>query len=194
MAKRQRDYKAEYRRRIERGLKRGLSRSQARGHPALNEASIKTGSKAPQSNEAIDNAIYLMHHGTSLSGAAKSVGISANKLSRFIHHHKIGTWTGRGWEMQDARVRRVKVLTNGALRAVFVPNYAEASKASAFEDAAGRFIRTNDREHLLPFIGQGVTDVKGKFIPFETDPNELHSIHGADETPFHEIYDITNPD
>ena len=77
---------------------------------------------------------------------------------------------------------------------MFVPNHAEASKAGAYENAVGDFIKTNDIEYLLPFMGQGVTDVKGHLVPFETDPNELHRIHAMDETPFHEIYDIINPD
>jgi hypothetical protein len=66
----------------------------------------------------------------------------------------------------------------------------EASKAGAFWHAAGRFVRTNEIEHLLPFVGDGLHDLKGKLIPFETDPNTLHRIASMDVPPFHEIYEI----
>ena len=44
------------------------------------------------------------------------------------------------------------------------------------------------------FKGDGVTDVKGRFHPFETDPNELHRLRQMDLPPFHEIYQVTSPD
>ena len=65
MAKRKRDYKAEYRRRILRGIARGLSRSQARGHPKPGEKSVRTGSRAPESDPKLEAAVKLLREGNS---------------------------------------------------------------------------------------------------------------------------------
>lgn len=63
-------------------------------------------------------------------------------------------------------------------------------RAGAYWDAQGRFVRSNDISLLRPFEGKGVTDIKGRFRPFETDPNELHRIASMDAPAFHEIYEI----
>ena len=52
------------------------------------------------------------------------------------------------------------------------------------------FVRTNEVEYIQPFMGDGLTDTKGRFLPFETEPNELHRIAAMDTPPFHEIYQI----
>ena len=189
---RRRDYKAEYRWRVEQGLKRGLSRSQARGHPRANEAAVKTGRKSPQSDERLEAALKLLRTGQSQSAAAKTVGVSADRLRRFTYSHKLAKRVGRKWVMTDKRPRRVQTLTKGKLRALTVPDFAQASKAGSYWNAAGQFVRTNEIEYLLPFIGDGLTDAKGNIVPFETDPNALHRIASMDLPPFHEIYEIVS--
>lgn len=191
---RKRDYKAEYQRRIARGLARGLSRSQARGHPRVSEGLISTGHKRPEADDELFRAVKLLHHGKSQRAAAKSAGISADRLRRFTAGHKLAHWTGRKWSMTDKIPRRIKVLTKGTYKAVIVGGFDEASKAGAFENAAGQFTETNELELLLPFKGDGVTDVNERFHPFETDPNELHRLRQMDLPPFHEIYQIISPD
>jgi hypothetical protein len=68
----------------------------------------------------------------------------------------------------------------------------EASCGGAFWDAAGRFVRTNDLGLLESYHGEGVTDARGRFHPFETDPNELHRLAAMDAPAFHEIYEIVS--
>ena len=192
--KRKRNYAEEYRRRINRLTALGYSRSQARGHAKSGEASISTGRTIPLADEKLLAALKLLHHGHSQRDAAKKLHISADRLRRFIAGHKLANWDSRKWVMTDDLARRVKVLTKGTYKAVIVQGFDEASKAGAFEHAAGQFVETNERELLLPFTGEGVPDVKGRFHPFETEPNELHRLRNMDTPPFHEIYQIISPD
>lgn len=194
MAKRRRDFKAEYQKRIQRGLARGLSLSQARGHPKPGEASVRTGERAPSSNPKIEAAVKLLRAGKSQSAAAQEAGVTAERLRRFTYGNKLAKRVDRKWVMTDDRPRRVPTLTNGDIKSVTVPDFEEASKAGSYWNAAGQFVRTNEIEHILPFIGEGLTDLKGRFVPFETEPNALHRIAAMDTPPFHEIYQIVSPD
>jgi len=194
MPKRIRDYKAEYQRRKQRGLARGLSLSQARGHPVAGEASIKLGLKAPIADYKLNAAVKLMHQGQSQSAAAKEAGVTAERLRRFTYGHNLAKRVGNKWVMTDERPRRVPTLTKGDVKAITVPGFSEASKAGSYWNDVGQFIRTNEVEYILPYIGDGLLDTKGKLIPFETEPNALQRIAAMDTPPFHEIYQIISPD
>ena len=187
---RKRDYKAEYQRRIARGLASGLSRSQARGHPKAGETLVRTGLKTPEPDASLEAAVKLLREGKSQAAASKAVGVSSNRLRRFTYGHKLAERVGREWVITDERPRRVRTLTRGQVKTVTVPDFDEASKAGSYWNAAGQFVRTNEVEHIQPFMGDGLTDTKGRFLPFETEPNELHRIAAMDMPPFHEIYQI----
>lgn len=187
---RKRDYKAEYRRRIERGLERGLTRSQARGHPRSAETPIKSRTRIPKSDERLEAALKALRHGASQRTAARRVGVSQERFRRFLYGNELAERQGREWILTDERPRQVQTITRGQSKAVTVSGFDEASKAGAYMDAAGQFIRTNDLGHLEPFVGDGLIDVRGRFYPFETDPNALHRHAAADAPAFHEIYRI----
>ena len=180
-----RNYKAEYRRRIARGRARGLSRSQARGHPKAKEQSIKAASSI--ADDKIDAAILDMHHGESLSAAARSSHISAERLSRFLAQGRLAKLRGRRWIMSDDRPRRVPVMTGGRQRSITVQGFDEASLVGKHHNAVGAFVRNNDISLLEPFVGQFVRTAKGKRILLETDPNELHRIAAMDTPAFCEL-------
>lgn len=203
-----RDYKAEYERRIARGLSKGLSRAQARGHPRAGEAAAAAAAAAPgrgvsrsrRSNSAAPDAIKAdprleegfkaLRRGASISKAASSAGVSRERLRRFIGENDLADWKARNWVVTDKRPRRVPLISKGRQIDVVVSSLEEAMRAGAYWDAQGRFVRTNDTSLLKPFEGKGVTDIKGRFRPFETDPNELHRIASMDAPVFHEIYEI----
>ena len=191
---RKRDYKAEYRRRIERGLKRGLSRSQARGHPKANEAAVSSHRKTPVADAKLFAALKLLHNGQSQKAAAQAVGVSADRLRRFTSGYQLAHWDGRKWVMTDNFPRQVKVATKGQYKVVTAADFDEASKAGSFSNAIKAFLDSNEVEHLLPFIGEGVIDVNRKFRPFETEPNELYRLAELDTPAFHEVYRIMAPD
>ena len=188
---RKRDYKAEYERRIARGLKRGLSRSQARGHPAISEPSV-SGSQPPKPDDQLEAALRELRSGSSQRAAAQSAGVSSEKFRRFIYGHGLAERTGLRWTLTDERPRRVATIYRGETKSVTVPSFSEAHKAGEYFHAAGQFIRSNDIRYLEPFDGDGLTDVRGRFFPFETDPNALYR-HAAQDAPvFHEIYQIVS--
>ncbi len=187
---RKRDYKAEYARRIKRGLAKGLSRSQSRGHARAKEVAAK--SRKPKTSEAkkIERAVKSLRAGKSQKASAKVAGISVERLRRFIYENKIAKREGSRWVMTDDRPRRVLTIHNGQPRTVIVPGFAGASLAGKYNSAVGHFVRSNDIDAILPFEGEGLTDVKGRFFEFETDPNALHRYAAMDNPAFHEIYKI----
>jgi hypothetical protein len=187
---RNRDYKAEYQRRIARGLARGLSRSQARGHPKASERLIVPPPKTAAPDPKLEAAFKRLRSGESLTKAAKSAHVSRERFRRFVKAKGLAQLEGRRWVITDKRPRKIATLTKGRQRELTVPTLQEASIAGAYWDAAGRFVRSNDLDLLTPYEGQGVTDAKGRFHPFETDPNELHRLAAMDAPAFHEIYEI----
>jgi hypothetical protein len=187
---RQRDYKAEYARRIARGKARGLSRSQARGHAKASEAQLRPKPVEDKSDARIEAAILAMNTGESLTGAARHARVSPERLRRFIVSQDMGVKQGRQWALADSRPRRVPIIKNTNIKAITVPGFDDASRVGQYHNQVGRFVRTQDLSVLQPFVGEGVTDISGKFHPFETDPNALIRYAMKDEPEFHEIYQI----
>lgn len=187
-----RDYKAEYRRRVERGRERGLSASQARGHPRRGEPLASFADRLPQSTPEIESALRLMRDGAGIGKAARDAGVSEKRLRKFIRIRNLASRKGRVWSIHDPRPRRVPIVTGYQSRAVIVPGYNEAAKAGRAWDLQSRFVRTNDIALLDPLRGDGLTDLRGQFHPFETDPNALHRFASANDEAFHEIYKIVS--
>jgi len=186
---RSRDYKAEYRRRIERGLARGLSRSQARGHPVKAEVSA-SGVSAVEPTPELEAALKSLRRGSTQKGAAARVGVSVERFRRFLYANGLAEREGRAWTVTDDRPRRVQIIHQGESRSVTVPTFTDAQKAGAYHNAVGEFLRSNDLTWLEPFDGDGVTDIRGGFFAFETNPNALYRHAAADVPPFYEIYEI----
>lgn len=194
MQRKRRDYKAEYARRIELGRSRNLSVAQSRGHPAKGEKPVRT-RKAPAAlAKRFAKAVRALRAGKSQRASAKTAGISVERFRRHIYANNIAKRDGSRWVMVDNRPRRVPIIRDGETKAVTVQGFDEASKAGKYHAAVGHFVRTNDYDAIEPFEGEGLTDRKGRFHPFETDPNELHRYASADNPAFHEIYQIISTD
>jgi hypothetical protein len=188
---RQRDYRAEYQRRIERGLARGLSRSQARGHPRSGEAPVSRRSRVPAYDPRLEAGIKLIRAGAPLTRAAPAIGVSGDRLRRYatqtgVVEKQRGRWT----VIRDNRVRVMPIYSRGRSIMVTIAGYEQSALAGRYMAAVRAFLRSNDPASLDPFVGEAVTDVRGKRHIFETRPNTLYRLALGDEESFEQIYRI----
>jgi hypothetical protein len=186
-----RDYAAEYARRIARGLDKGLSRSQARGHPKASEASPPSRRPPkPIPDEKLQRALRALRQEKNLAKAAKSAGVSTERL----RHTAVGkgaiTKQGRRWIVRPDLPRRVPVYSRRRQIEITVGDLEMASLAGRYWHEVGRFSTTNDRSFLEPFVGQAVTDIHGKSHPLETNPNALYRLLSAGGETFEQVYRI----
>ena len=183
---RTRDFKAEYARRIANAAARGLSRSQARGHARTGEAQIK-GPKS-KTDDRLEAALKLLRQTGDRAAAAKSVNIAPERLRRFLRENVQIEGRGRSLKITDNRPRDMTVISDGKADVLRLRDYDQASLNGQHLSAVREFIRTNDRELLLPFDDRAVIDAKGKAHPLDTDPNELYRLDAQGEGQVHEIY------
>jgi hypothetical protein len=199
-----RDYAAEYKRRIANAMKNGHSRSQARGHPKAGEAFISKPAKTKPAKPSkglkeplalIDpkrpeeQAIKAMKKGTSLKGAAAEAGISQERLRKYLKDQTEASYRGRRWKIIDDRPRQFPFYSEERLVTAWLQSN-ELTDAGKFMHAVKTFLAFGNEQRLKPFEGQGVRDIKGKFYPFETDPNVLYELDNTGELSFPEIYKI----
>ncbi len=188
---RQRDYRAEYRRRIEKGLSQGLSRSQARGHPRSSESLASGRMTFPAYDPRLEAGLKLMSAGTSLTHAAPAIGVSRERLRRYVTQTGVvekqrGRWT----VMQDNRIRAMPIFTAGRSLTVTIAGYEQSALAGRYTAAVRAFRDSNDPAYLDPFVDEFVTDVHGKRHVFETRPNVLYRLALGDDDPFEQVYRI----
>ncbi len=183
---RNRNYQLEYQRRISRGLTMGKSRSAARGHaraidlPRPDDGSIDRDS-------ALERALGHMRRGLSQSTAAKLSGVSVEALRRHRLLHTTSRREGRRWVIFDSRPQAFWIASNAKLISVTLAN-DQGGEVSAYWRAVDKFMDTNDAEHLFPFEGDGVYDLRNRYHPFETRPNVLRRMESIGDLNFIEIY------
>jgi hypothetical protein len=189
MPKGHRNFRAEYARRIARGLARGLSRSQSRGHPKSAEASGRTSSR-PISDDRIQLALRTLRRERNFTRAAKAAKVSPERLRKYAIERGLIEKAGRRWQPRPDLPRRMLIFSAGKSRAITVGGVESASFVGRYMAAVGRFLETNNRSVLTPFVGQSVRDVAGKEHPFETRPNVLYRLSAGGEHTFEQIYRI----
>ena len=184
-----RNYKAEYQRRIANAAKRGLSKSQARGHARIGEAPIKPRRKI-SSDAQLEIAIRLLRKGESQRRSAREAGVPVERFRRFLTDNGLATKAGRNWKLTDKRQRRMIVISNGHWENRTLRDFDEASRNGKYLNTVRKFLRSNDRELLLPFEGQAVFDAQGKSHVLETDPNILYELDHAGGENFEDVYKL----
>lgn len=186
--KRKRDYKAEYRRRVERGLAKGLTLSQARGHPKAGEKNIKK--PRPINEDALQISLKALRSGKTLAEAAKEIRVSPERLRNQAKARGAIRKKGRRWIVKNDLPRQMLIYTDGEARSITIGQFHDASKLGRYMAGVKRFLRSNDPDHLKPFIGQSVKDNREKIYIFETDPNALYRIAASGSESFEQIYRI----
>jgi hypothetical protein len=186
-----RDYRAEYARRIERGLARGLSRSQARGHARPGEAPVSPRGTMPAYDPRLEAGLKLIRQGTTLTRAAPVIGVSAERLRRYVTQTGVVAKQRGRWTVgDDRRPRQMPIFSRGRAVTVTVPGYEQAHYAGRYLAAVRAFLASNDPAYLDPFVGEAVTDVRGKRHVFETRPNVLYRLAAGRGESFEQIYRI----
>src|SRR5213082_2100986 len=107
-----------------------------------------------------------MKGGLTLRDAARGFGLSEQHLRRYIKENVGAVRVGKEWVFDDQRTRRFPFYSKRALVGPGLKPY-EASSASLYMHAVRQFLVTGDASLLEPYAGPGVTDVSGKFHPFE---------------------------
>lgn len=184
-----RDYAAEYKRRIALALAKGRTRTQARGHPKPGEPAARKRPKAIEDTR-LQRALRMLRQHKSLSAAARSVHVSPERLKQAAAEKSAITKKGRRWVLNPELPRRMPMYSRGREILITVGDAASASLIGRYMSAVARFVASNNRELLQPFIGQFVTDIAGKRYVFETNPNTLHRLSSAGGDVFEQLYRI----
>jgi hypothetical protein len=185
--KKTRNYALEYLIRRARGLAAGRSLSQARGHARAVDLADQGESQPFKRSSPLENALKLMKQGVSQREAAKQVGVSPETLRRFQKLNTTSKREGRRWVIVDTRPVSVVMATRGKMRTATVSHDA-SSDISRHWTAINLFLESNDPSHLAPFVGKGLRDSGGAFLPFETRPNVLRKLDSVGELSFVDIY------
>jgi hypothetical protein len=184
-----RDYKAEYVRRIARGFVRGLSRSQARGHPRVSETLVWSARHSLE-DARIQLALRALRQERTFAKAAKAAKVSPERFRKYAIERGLIEKAGRRWRPRADLPRRILIYSQGRSLPITVGNIQAASAVGRLMAAVGRFLETNDRSVLTPFVGQSVRGINGREYPFETRPNVLYRLSTAGEHTFEQIYRI----
>jgi hypothetical protein len=183
-----RDYQKEYQRRISSAARRGLSHSQARGHAKAGEAPIRM--LRPVDRERLENALKAYRQSGRQSDAARSVGISVERLRRYLRENVAVKRHGRSLVIDDNRPRQMTIISKGQVYTAILPNFDEASINGEYLSAVRAFLNSNEPSPLQKFVGRFVVDTSGKAHPFETDPNALYKLAAAGSELFHNVYQL----
>jgi hypothetical protein len=186
-----RDYKAEYARRIARGNERGLTRNQARGHPEVGKPLVSGKALAMPYSPELEDGVKAMRGGKSLQLAAYSLGVSPERLRRYVNSQGVGVKEGGRWRIGiDHRLRSILLFSNGQEQVITVKGYELAKQVGEYMQAVKQFLATNDASLLNPYRGHSVPDMQGAHYVFETNENTLYRLHATSDSTFESIYRI----
>ena len=90
----------------------------------------------------------------------------------------------------DPRLRTVLIYTEGKKQKIVVQGYEPAALAGSYWNAVGKFLDTNHRSHLAPFVGVQITDAAGRAHTLETRPNVLYRLANEGMNSFEQVYRI----
>ncbi len=190
-ARPKRNFKAEYARRIARAIANGLSRSQGRGHPRPGERNASRKKRRRLiGDDRLQRGLRVLRKNKSLSAAARATNVSPEKLRAYAQEKGVIERRGRRWIVRRDLPRRVLIYSNRKPLSIVVGDFASASLAGKYMAAVGRFLRTNDRKFLKPFVRRLIIDAAGNSHSFESDPNALYRLAFSGSETFEQVYRI----
>ena len=179
-----------YRRRIQRALARGLSRSAARGHAKVGEPTAS--GAALKSDDRLAEGFARVASGESLTATASALRISRERLRRTVGARGEYVRAGKRYAFRPSVENDFPLYSDGRSMRVRVDD-DNATRLGAFMAAVGNFLANGkDLSLLAPFVGEGITNVRGRHHPFETDPEVLYELRAQGRPEFHQIYRTTN--
>ena len=140
------------------------------------------------SDERLEAALKELRRTGNQGSAAKTAGVSAERLRRFLREQGLARREGRAWTITDNRPREMLMITRGAERLIKVRGFEPASRIGSHANAVRHLLETNNPSELAPFAGQSITDLSGRKHPFETDPNALYALAAAGSEGFEHVY------
>jgi hypothetical protein len=185
------DLSPAYRRRLERAEAQGMSRPEARGHGSTPRRAWETASLVGQERyERSLQVVSRMRHGTSLSRAAKELGLAPDTVIRYAgsalaRNHR-GQWQAKP---TDHLARRMRWLDSHGLTAVEPANSREARKLAEYWNAVNHYITTGDDRALRRFRRMRLRTRQKASLPFVTNLDQLDRLAYAGQLSFESIYE-----
>jgi hypothetical protein len=147
-------------------------------------------SPKPLSDEKLQLALRILRQEKNLATAAKSAGVSPERLKHGAANKGAIIKKGRRWIVRPDLPRRMPLYSRRRQIEITVGDLETASLVGRYMSAVGQFLTTNNRALLMPFTGQSAADVKGKTHPFETNPNSIYRLATAGGDVFEQVYRI----
>lgn len=177
MIKRKRNHRREYQRRVQRALQRGLSRSQARGHPRAGETNVAKRAISQLEDTRLQQGLRALNEGQSMTGAAKSAGLSTERLRKFVSDNKLARKRGQRWELIGRKVHRQwRIYSQHQQHLIVVSDPETNSVIGRYLNAVRKLRFQGNARALRRFRHVSVRDVNGTKYPLETNPNTLFEL------------------
>jgi hypothetical protein len=141
----------------------------------------------PNPRDLREQALGLMKKGASQAAAAKSVGITAQRLARYRRASTNSKRKGLKWIIKDNRPAEMYLAENGRVSQIAVPHRTKSAVGHYWNDV-NEFLVDNNPAHLQRYVGHSIRDIKGKKHVYETDPNTLRMLDAMGELNFITVY------
>jgi hypothetical protein len=138
----------------------------------------------------LEEGLKKVREGKTVPQAAASIGEPPERLRDYLARTGVGEkQKGRWFVGEDHRIREMSIYSQGRRISLSLA-FDESRKVGAFMSAVGQALDSNDPEPLVPFEGDGVTDIDGEFHSFEVRMNVLYRLDAERETPYEQLYRI----
>jgi hypothetical protein len=179
---------------LARGFTRQTHPKRARAEPNARERTTTARTKQFRriGDRRFQYALKSLRTGKSARDAAKSIGVSEQRLTRQLRLTKTARKKGKRWVVRGNLPREWKIYSRGRAIEIVVQNEKASKAIGSYLNHLQHYLETNDPTHLNRFRDKYVKDLEGKQHPFETDENTLHElIHMAE--PYEQLYRIVIP-